>query len=80
MLGGGKYEHVARAARRAAGARGVILWVLDGYQGHGFECQLPPENLPQIVNALREVADKLEQDIQHQSLVSATSKERAGQQ
>lgn len=54
--------------------------VLDGYDGHGFECQLPTENLPNIVKALREVADKLEQDIAHQSLVSATSKERAGQQ
>lgn len=66
-LGGGRYDALADTARAAAGARAVVLLVIDGEHGSGFTVQelIPAGGRPQIVGAvlvklLRSMADSIE--------------------
>lgn len=65
MIGPGKYDDVATAAREATGARdGVLMLVFSGRLGHGFSAQLSPEALERVPKILREVADQVERDLE----------------
>jgi hypothetical protein len=63
MNGPGLYNAVATAVRQMTGAKGVILIVVAGELGDGFEVQLPPESVHRMPRCLREIADKMEQDL-----------------
>lgn len=52
MTGGGKYDKAATAARQIAKAHGVVLMVIDGEHGNGFEVQCNEELTPMIIGAL----------------------------
>lgn len=58
--GPGRYNTIATRARKDAGAEGVILVVLGGARGQGFEAQLPPHLQTKIPELLRWVADEIE--------------------
>jgi len=60
MMGPGKYDGAATAAREDTQALGVILIVFQGKDGHGFSAQLPPEILLTVPAILRNVADQIE--------------------
>jgi hypothetical protein len=63
-LGPGKYDEIATVAREAAGARAVILIVLNGAHGSGFSVQAIGEDISTHLPALlRTVADGIESDL-----------------
>jgi hypothetical protein len=60
--GPGKYDDICTAAREAAGARAVVLIVLQGDLGSGFSVQAVGEDLrAHLPELLRHVADGIEQ-------------------
>ena len=61
-LGPGKYDAAATMAREITRAKGVVLIVLEGYAGHGFDVQIPPNLSKQLPALLRDMADKIERD------------------
>jgi len=63
MTGGGKYEEEARVLSEQLAATGIILIVLGGKRGNGFEVRIPPEDASALARVLREVADEMEEDI-----------------
>lgn len=64
MIGPGKYDALATAAREAAKARGVILIVFGGDKGSGFSAQLDALGTLSIPQILREIADEIEREWQ----------------
>ncbi len=63
MMGGGKYQFPCTMARAMCGARGVILIVFEGDSGSGYSAQLPPEVCGELPAILREIAERIEQDV-----------------
>jgi hypothetical protein len=65
-IGPGKYDKLATWARYRAKADGIILCVLGGEKGNGFEVQVrdtyTPEQIIEIARVVREVADQMEAD------------------
>ncbi len=59
-LGSGRYGELCTEIRQRTKAAGVILIVIAGEKGEGFECQLPAGIAPQMPRILREMADKIE--------------------
>ena len=59
-VGSGKYDELCTYVREQTRAEGVILVVLDGTQGTGFEVQGILEVHLKLPAMLREVADKIE--------------------
>jgi hypothetical protein len=62
-IGPGKYDELATAARESARAEGVILIVIDGERGSGFDVQLPPALLPHVPELMRELAAAIDRDM-----------------
>ncbi|HEY1448413.1 MAG TPA: hypothetical protein VGF33_07730 [Caulobacteraceae bacterium] len=58
--GPGKYDHLATAARVAAGARAVIVMVIDGDLGSGFSVQADEPLALTLPAILRDLADQIE--------------------
>lgn len=75
MVGPGKYDPICTQAREAAKAEGAILMVVHGEHGDGFACQIPTYMLHQIPAVLRQLADGIERDLSHQSLVAGVSQD-----
>jgi len=80
MMGPGKYDSILTQAREAAKASGAILLVFEGEQGCGFSCQVPAHKILLVPSLLREMAQIIETDWQHQSLVAAVDHGKAGSQ
>ncbi len=60
-LGPGKYDEVASMAMQLTQARGVVLIVIDGSRGEGFEVQTHDAKLLAAMPAiLRHMADVIE--------------------
>lgn len=63
MRGAGKYDDLATYVRTQAGAKAVLVIVLDGKFGSGFACQGenhdPATYAPEV---LRKIADEIERD------------------
>jgi hypothetical protein len=63
--GPGKYDDVATVAMRMTGADGVLVCILGGVYGDGFEVHITqPETLDNLPKLLREIADRIEKDRQ----------------
>lgn len=62
-IGAGKYDDEATRVREATGARAVLLLVLEGRNGSGFQVQGPPGYLAQLPELLRAVAASIEADV-----------------
>lgn len=64
-VGPGRYTEVCTMVRKSTRARAVVLLVLDGNRGQGFEVQTAePLLLKRLPGLLRTVADALEADVQ----------------
>jgi len=63
MTGGGRYEHEVSELRKKIQAHGVIVAVFHGDRGDGFEVQIPPQVAHLVPKVLREIADKMEADV-----------------
>jgi hypothetical protein len=61
-LGAGKYDDLCTRARKAAGAQGAILIVIEGRHGMGFSVQAEPNVVLQLPTILRKVADMIALD------------------
>jgi len=65
-VGPGRYNDIADFARIKTGARGLVLIVLDGQRGQGFEVLVDdPVLLRELPNMLRTVAEAVERDVEH---------------
>ena len=65
-LGPGRYNDVCTYVRKRTRARLVILMILDGERGEGFEVQTSdPLLLKTLPKLLRDMADGIEGDAQH---------------
>ncbi len=73
MMGPGKYDSVASAARHICVAEGVVLIVFNGLAGSGFQCQLPPKLAEEMPKILREVAEQIERDLQREAAMNVTA-------
>jgi len=62
MIGAGKYDQICTEVRLKTRAKGVILVIVDGKKGNGFNCQLPPGLMAAIPNVLRKLATDIERD------------------
>lgn len=62
-IGEGKYDELATLARERSGARGVVVIVIDGAQGHGFSVQAPPGLTLMLPALLRAIADQIDADV-----------------
>lgn len=65
--GGGRYEREATTLLRATGARVVLLLVVSGHKGDGFEAQFATETQEEAARenarlpaVLRDLADRIE--------------------
>lgn len=75
--GPGKYDDLATYVREQAKAEGVLLVVLGGNRGHGFELQFAIENTDEgrframcmQIKLLRDVADQIEAEMQKHVVV-----------
>jgi len=65
MIGPGKYNEHCATVRTVAQARGVLLLVIAGNQGTGFECQGDPEIILELPGLLRGMAEELEKSHEH---------------
>lgn len=63
VIGPGKYDAQCTAAREATKARGVVLIVIDGEKGAGFEVQAPMDVQLALPALLRQVADGIEAEL-----------------
>lgn len=62
MIGPGKYDAEATAARKSAEAKGVVLIVAQGNRGSGFSVQAPLDLILGLPGVLRDLADQIEAD------------------
>lgn len=60
MLGGGKYEAEVDEVWKKVQSLGLILIVIDGVKGHGFECKATVDVTLKLPGVLRQVADEIE--------------------
>jgi hypothetical protein len=63
MIGPGKYDDIATMVQAKTQARGVILIVIGGNRGEGFECHATLEVTAKLPDLLRTLADQIEGDI-----------------
>jgi hypothetical protein len=64
MIGPGKYNHLCTFVRQSVMADGVVLIVIGGCNGEGFECQFTtPELAVALPAMLRTMADQIEADV-----------------
>jgi hypothetical protein len=61
-VGPGKYDDETAAVMEAVNASGVILIVLGGDRGDGFEVHATPEVVLKLPEMLRDIADQVEKD------------------
>lgn len=66
--GPGKYDAECTAARKSTGG-GVILIVLDGSRGEGFEVQATLDHLMDLPRILRAVAEGIEAQQRAEGLI-----------
>jgi hypothetical protein len=59
-LGPGRYNEVATYVRKRVNAKGVVLIIMEGDKGEGFEVQAPLPIVLGLPKLLREVADQIE--------------------
>jgi len=62
-IGPGAYDAEAEIIRERTRARGVLLIVIHGDRGNGFECHVTGEDAVLIPGALRRLADIIEGDL-----------------
>jgi hypothetical protein len=62
MIGPGRYDDIATAVQAQTQARGVILIVVSGNRGEGFECHATMEVTQALPKMLRHIADQIEAD------------------
>lgn len=62
-IGRGKYDDACTLARKATGAAGVLLIVVEGKFGPGFSVQATPDVIKRLPALLRSLADGIERDI-----------------
>lgn len=62
-FGPGKYDAECTAAREAAKAEGLILFVINGDRGSGFSVQAPPDVVLRLPGILRDMAGQIEASI-----------------
>ena len=63
MIGKGIYDDVCTAARESTAARGVVLIVFDGRQGHGFSVQADAFVLGMLPEVLEDLARQIRRDL-----------------
>ena len=61
--GPGKYDDLATHVRQEAGARGVVVIVIDGNKGAGFSVQGEADVIVRLPSLLRRLADDIAHDI-----------------
>ena len=61
-IGPGRYNEVCNDVRKRTRAKGVILIVMEGDKGEGFEVQASLDILVKLPKLLRDVADQIEAD------------------
>lgn len=64
MIGGGKYNDICTLVRQTTTAEGVILIVIGGKSGEGFEVQATPRVIERLPSLLRACAGKIEIEAQ----------------
>ncbi|KKM75538.1 hypothetical protein LCGC14_1389320 [marine sediment metagenome] len=64
-IGPGKYDLETTLIRKKTNALGVILIVFGGTKGHGFSIQAPLEIQRNIPALLKDMAIKIERDVQN---------------
>jgi hypothetical protein len=64
MIGPGKYDDETTLVQKATNAAGVVLIVIDGNKGQGFSVQATLAVTLSLPEMLRDIADKLEADLQ----------------
>jgi hypothetical protein len=62
-IGPGRYDDEAAAVMEAVNASGVILIVIGGDRGEGFEVHATAEVTLKLPEMLRTIADQIEEDI-----------------
>ena len=66
--GPGKYDDICTQVRKASGAQGVVLMIVDGTHGHGFSIQVATRDIQhEIAGMLRQAADQIEADVKNLS-------------
>ena len=60
MMGPGKYDSLATHCRMIAGARGVIVAIIDGERGSGFSVQADADLTRELPTLLRTIASAIE--------------------
>lgn len=68
MIGPGKYDAWCSRVREATKARGVILIVAGGEEGHGFSCQADLETLTKLPDSLEGIARQIRADLKQGKL------------
>lgn len=63
MIGAGKYDDLCTEAREKAYAVGAILIIIQGNKGWGFSVQAPLEEMVNLPECLRNIADTIEADL-----------------
>lgn len=66
MHGPGKYDDILTEAREKAGSTAAVLMCFNGFAGPGFSVQADLESLRILPQALRAMADDIEQDLKQQ--------------
>ena len=61
--GPGVYDNLCTYAREQSHAVGAMVVIIQGDRGNGFSIQVPPEAAPMLPTLLRQVADRLEADV-----------------
>jgi hypothetical protein len=59
-IGPGRYNEVCADVRKRTHAKGVILIVMEGDKGEGFEVQAPLDIVLALPKLLRSLADQIE--------------------
>ena len=62
MIGPGKYDDIATVARHITQAKGLVLIILGGAEGHGFSVQCDTATLMELPELLEQVASQLRED------------------
>lgn len=61
--GAGKYDSLCTGVRIASSAEGVVLIVINGYEGSGFSVQGPEIVLSTLPDMLEEMAKEIRRDL-----------------
>ncbi len=60
---GGKYEFACKLVMLEAQAEGAVLLVFNGKHGHGCSVCMPAHAMPFLPEALRKLADQIEDEL-----------------